>query len=65
MTCISEINLISLYSHSLLGKPGFFKEFCESSIRGLHNEILRNKAGDFLSIQALNGFKVETFDQLR
>ena len=31
----------------------------------MHNEILRNKARDFLSIQAINGFKVETFDQLR
>jgi hypothetical protein len=47
------------------GKTRIFKEFCESSIRGLHNEILRNKARDFLSIQAINGFKVETFDQLR
>ena len=47
------------------GKTRIFKEFCESSIRGLHNEILRNKARDFLSIQALNGFKVETFDDLR
>ena len=47
------------------GKTRIFKEFCESSIRGLHNEILRNKARDFLSIQAINGFKVKTFDQLR
>ena len=47
------------------GKNRIFKEFCESSIRGLHNEILRTKERDFLSIQALNGFKVETFDQLR
>jgi len=47
------------------GKTRIFKEFCESSIRGLHNEILRNKARDFLSIQAINGSKVETFDQLR
>ena len=48
-----------------VGKTRIFKEFCESSIRGLHNEILRNKARDFLSIQALNGFKVQTFDDLR
>jgi hypothetical protein len=47
------------------GKTRIFKEFCESSIRGLHNEILRNKARDFVSIQSLNGFKIETFDQLR
>jgi len=47
------------------GKTRIFKEFCESSIRGLHNEILRNKARDFLSIQTINRFKVETFDQLR
>lgn len=47
------------------GKTRIFKEFCESSIRGLHNEILRNKARDFVSMQSLNGFKVETFDQLR
>ena len=46
-------------------KTRIFKEFCESSIRGLHNEILRNKARDFMSIQAINGFKVETFDQLK
>ena len=47
------------------GKTRIFKEFCESSIRRLHNEILRNKARDFLSIQALNGSRVETFDDLR
>ena len=47
------------------GKTRIFKEFCESSITGLHNEILRNKACNFLSIQALNGFKVENFDDLR
>ena len=47
------------------GKTRIFKEFCESSIRGLHNEILRNKARDFVSMQSLNGFKIETFDQLR
>ena len=47
------------------GKTRIVKEFCESSIRGLHNEILRNKARNFLSIQVINGFKVETFDQLR
>jgi len=39
------------------GKNRIFKEFCESAIRGLHNEILRNKARDFLSIQSLNGHK--------
>ena len=47
------------------GKNRIFKEFCESAIRGLHNEILRNKARDFLSIQSLNGHKIETFDELR
>ena len=34
------------------GRTRIFKEFCESSIRGLHNEILRNKARDFLSIHS-------------
>ena len=47
------------------GKTRIFKDFCESAVRGLHNEILRNKARDFLSIQALNGSRVETFDDLR
>jgi hypothetical protein len=47
------------------GKTRIFKDFCESAIRGLHNEILRAKARDFLSIQALNGSRVETFDDLR
>ena len=47
------------------GKTGIFKDFCKFTVRGLHNEILRNKSYDFLSIQALICSSIETFNDLR
>ena len=44
------------------GKDRIFKDFIEEAIRGLHNELLRNKIRDFLSIQHLSGRKIDTFD---
>jgi hypothetical protein len=47
------------------GKERIFKDFIEESIRGLQNELLRTKIRDFISIQHLNGNRIETFDALR
>ena len=47
------------------GKDRIFKDFIEEAIRGLHNELLRNKIRDFLSIQHLSGRKIDTFDTFR
>ena len=47
------------------GKDRIFKDFMEEAIRGLHNELLRNKIRDFLSIQHLSGKKIDTFDTFR
>ena len=47
------------------GKDRIFKDFMEEAIRGLHNELLRNKIRDFLSIQHLSGKKIDTFDAFR
>ena len=47
------------------GKTRIFKDFIEESIRGLQNELLRTKIRDFISIQHLNGNRIESFDALR
>ena len=47
------------------GKTRIFKDFTEEAIRGLHNELLKTKIRDFISIQHLAGVKIETFDALR
>lgn len=47
------------------GKTRIFKDFMEEAIRGLTNELLRTKIRDFISIQHLNGNRIESFDALR
>lgn len=47
------------------GKTRIFKDFTEEAIRGLHNELLKIKIRDFISIQHLAGIRIETFDALR
>ena len=47
------------------GKTRIFKDFTEEAIWGLHNELLKTKIRDFISIQHLAGVKIETFDALR
>ena len=48
-----------------LGQTRIFKDFIESTIRGLHNEILRNKVRDYIATQFLSGKPVKDFEAFR
>ena len=47
------------------GQTHIFKYFVESTIRGLHNEILRNKVQDYLATQLISGKPVQDFETFR
>ena len=47
------------------GQTGIFKDFSESTIRGLQNEILRNKVQDYLATQLISGKPVQDFETFR
>lgn len=56
----------SLFTRSFPeGKVRIFKDFMESTIRGLANDLLRTKVRDFLSMKSLSNIKVETFEEFR
>ena len=48
-----------------LGQSRIFKDFVESTIRGLHNEILRNKVRDYIATQFISGKPVNDFEAFR
>ena len=47
------------------GQTCIFKDFKESTIRGLDNEILRNKVRDYLGTQLISGKPVQDFETFR
>ena len=47
------------------GQTRIFKDFIESTIRGLHNEILRNKVRNYLATQLISGKPVQDFETFR
>ena len=47
------------------GQTHIFKDYVESTIRGLHNEILRTKVRDYLANQVLSGHPVQDFESFR
>ena len=47
------------------GQSRIFKNYVESTIRGLHNEILRNKVRDYLATQLISGKPVSDFESFR
>ena len=47
------------------GQSRIFKDYVESTIRGLHNEILRNKVRDYLATQLISGKPVSDFESFR
>ena len=47
------------------GQSRIFKDFVESTIRGLHNEILRNKVRDYLATMLISGKPVTDFESFR
>ena len=44
------------------GQMCIFKDFVESTIRGLHNDILRNKVCDYLATQLISGKPLKLLD---
>ena len=48
-----------------LGQSRIFKDYVESTIRGLHNEILHNKVRDYLATQLISGKPVNNFETFR
>ena len=47
------------------GQSRIFKDYVESTIRGLHNELLRNKVRDYLATQLISGKPVNDFETFR
>ena len=47
------------------GQSRIFKDYLESCIRGLHNDILRLKVRDYLANQVLSGRPVQDFESFR
>ena len=47
------------------GQSRIFKDYVESTIRGLHNEILRNKVRDYLATMLISGKPVTDFESFR
>ena len=47
------------------GQSRIFKDYVESTIRGLHNKILRNKVCDYLATHLISGKPVNDFETLR
>ena len=47
------------------GQLRIFKDFVESTICGLHNEILRNKVRDYLATMLISGKPVTDFESFR
>ena len=47
------------------GQSRIFKDYVESTIRGFHNEILRNKVRDNLATQLISGKPVSDFESFR
>ena len=47
------------------GQTRIFKDYLESTICGLHNDILRNKVRDYLATQLISGKPVQDFETFR
>ena len=47
------------------GQTLIFKDFKESTIRGLHYEILRNKVRDYIATKLILGKPVQDFENFR
>ena len=47
-----------------MGQSRIFKDYVESTIRGLHNEILRNKVRDYIATQFISGKPVNDLYKL-
>ena len=48
-----------------MGQSRIFKDYVESTIRGLHNEILRNKVKDYIATQFISAKPIADFESFR